>query len=78
MLDFDVQLKDIWKEEKEASIESIYIAKNEALCFLARERERIMKLSKVDAIKEVLKLSKIVEKIKKIESVADNGLLSVV
>jgi hypothetical protein len=77
MLDFDVKLKDIWTEEKQASIESIYLAKNEALCFLATERERIMKLSKVDAIKEVLKQCKISEKIKKIESVADNGLLSV-
>lgn len=77
MLDFDTQLKDIWNKEKEASIESIHIAKDEALCFLAGERERIMKLSKEYAIKEVLKSLKIAEKTEKVNSVADNGILSI-
>lgn len=74
MLDFDKIISEIWKEEKRASIESIAISRKEALGFLASERARIMKLSKEDAIKEVLKSSKIDNKIKAINSVSDNGL----
>lgn len=74
MLNFDNKISDIWKDEKRASIESIYVSREEALGFLASERERILRLSKDDAIKEVLKSSKIENKIKTIKSVADNGL----
>jgi len=77
MLEFDGVLHEIWKEEKKASLESIHISKKEALSFLSAERERIMRLSKEDAIKEVLKSSKIENKIKAIRSVSDNGLLAV-
>lgn len=78
ILSFDGILGDIWKEKKQASIESIFIARKEALGFLASERERIMKFSKEDAIKEVLKSRKIENKIRAITSVSDNGLLGVV
>ena len=77
MLDSDRVLSNIWKDEKTASIESIGISKREALMFLSKERERIMRLTKKEAIKEVLKSSKIENKIKAIKRVADNGLLSV-
>ena len=77
MLDSDRELSNIWKDEKTASIESIGISKKEALIFLSTERERIMKLTKGEAIREVLKSSKIENKIKAITRVADNGLLSV-
>ncbi len=77
MLDSDRVLSNIWKDEKKASIESIDISKSEALMFLSAERERIMRLTKEEAIREVLKSSKIENKIKAIERVADNGLLSV-
>ncbi len=76
MLDSDRVLSNIWKAEKTASIESIGISKKEALIFLSTERERIMRLTKEEAIKEVLKSSKIENKIKAIERVADNGLLN--
>ena len=75
-LDFDKKISNTWKDEKIASIESIVISKKEALRFLASERERIMKLSKEYAIKEVLKSSKIENKIKAIKSISDNGLFS--
>ena len=77
MLDFDKKIGTIWKEEKRAAIESILISRKEALGFLASERERIMKLSKSEAIKEVLKASKIENKIQAIKSVSDNCLLGV-
>jgi len=75
ILDFDRKISAIWQDEKKASIESIHISRKEALCFLALERERIMKLSKSKAIKEILKSSKIENKIKAIKSVGYNGLL---
>ena len=75
MLDFDQKIAKIWKDEKRASIESIHISKEEAMGFLASQRERIMRLSKEEAIKEVLKLNKIENKLGAIKSVSDNGLL---
>ena len=75
MLDSDVSIGDIWQEEKRAIVESIHILRREALSFLAAERERIMRLSKEEAIKEVLKSSRLENKVRVIESVVDNGLL---
>jgi hypothetical protein len=75
ILDFDDKIAAIWKEEKKASVESIQISRDEALGFLASERDRIMRLTKEQAIKEVLKASKLDNKIRAIRSVVDNDLL---
>lgn len=77
MLSFGSILNSIWNDEKQASIESIHISREEALRFYAKERERIMRLSKQDAIREVLKSSKIDNKINAINSVSDNGILEI-
>jgi len=77
ILSFDNKLKPIWNNEKKATFEAIHIVKNEALQFLAEEREQIIKMSKDEAIKEVLKYSKINNKIAKINSIGDNGLLNI-
>lgn len=77
MLDFDSRLSDTWKAEKNAAGESIQIVRDEALRFLAGERERIMRLSKEEAIREILRSSKIENKIRAIRSVSDNGLLAI-
>ena len=77
ILNFDSKIRSVWLEEKQATIESIFLAKQEALNFLARERERIMKLSREEAIKEVLKASKLDKKIKAVKSVSENGILSI-
>ncbi|MEM9423864.1 MAG: HindIII family type II restriction endonuclease [Spirochaetota bacterium] len=77
ILDFDDKIAAIWKEEKQASVESIQISRDEALGFFASERERIMRLTKEQAIKEVLKASKLDNKIRTIRSVVDNGLLGI-
>lgn len=45
MLNLDALIKELWKIEKEAFVESIQIAQDEALHFLAIERERIAKMS---------------------------------
>jgi len=75
LLNFDYVISELWQEEKQALIESIKISKEESLIFLASERERIMRLSKEEAINEVLKYSKIESKVKAISAVSDNGLL---
>ncbi len=77
MLNFDDEIISIWKDEKRASLESIMISKEEALTFLSKERERIMKLSRNEAVNELLKYSKIKNKMKAINSVSDNGLLEI-
>jgi type II restriction enzyme len=74
-LDSDNRIATIWREEKMASVESIKIAREEALTFLAGERERIMALTREDAIKEVLKWRKIENRIRAVKSVTENGLL---
>ncbi len=77
MLDFDHKIAEIWKDEKRASIESIHISKEEARGFLASQRERILRFSKEEAIKEVLRLNKIENKLGAVNSVSDNGLLGI-
>lgn len=76
MLGFDKIVNEIWASEKQASLESIYLAKQEALHFLAEERRRIMMLTREEAVKEVLKQSKIESKIRTINLVGENGILS--
>ncbi len=74
-LDTDPSIPDIWREEKIASVESIHIARQEALSFLAQERERIMRLSHKEAIREVIEWRRIDNRIQAVRSVGDNGLL---
>lgn len=78
MLGFDNKISDLWREEKKASAESVNISREESLHFLASERERIMKMSKDQAISEILRSSKIDGKIRAVQSVCDNGLFGMV
>ena len=77
MIDFDDKICDIWKNEKRASVESIYLLKEEALQFLASERERIMKLSREDAVKEILQTRKIDNRIQTVKSLDHAGVLDI-
>ena len=77
ILDFSKVLVELWKIEKVASIEAMKIAKNEGLKYLASEREKIMCMTHDEAIKELIKLSKIESKIKIIENTNDNGLFEI-
>ncbi|MDO4764377.1 MAG: HindIII family type II restriction endonuclease [Flavobacteriaceae bacterium] len=71
------QMKDLWKIEKEISNESLHIAKQIDLEYLASERERFMRMSHQDAIKELIKISKLENKIEIISAVKDNGLFNI-
>ena len=77
MLGFSSKIDDLWKLEKQAAVESIIAAKQEALSFLASEREKIMRMTHEEALKELIQVHKIESRIKVINSVSDNGLLGI-
>lgn len=68
---------ELWQDEKIAATESIEIAKVEALKYLASEREKIMRMSHEEALRELVKASKIESKVRTIKSISDNGLFGV-
>ncbi|MBE2227618.1 MAG: HindIII family type II restriction endonuclease [Ignavibacteria bacterium] len=77
MLSFSKKIEQLWLFEKEAATQSITIAKEEALTFLAQEREKIVRMSHKEAINELIRVCKIDSKIRKINAVTDNGLFLV-
>ncbi len=77
MIDFSENILPIWKEEKIASGESLAFGKEEAITFLSQERERIMRLSHEEAIKELIKADKIESKIKTIKAITENKLFAI-
>ena len=66
---------ELWRNEKIALLESIEVAKEEALKALAGERARIMRLSRQDAIREVLSNRRLDTRTRAVESVSENGIL---
>jgi type II restriction enzyme len=77
MLDFSKQIPELWKNEKLVAIESIQLAKAEALTHLALERSRIMSMSKEDAIQELILEHNIDSRIAVIGRVSDNGIMDI-
>ena len=70
-------ITDIWREEKIASVESVQVAREEALSYLASERERIMKLSLEDAIREIIEWRKLENREQAVKSFRYNGLMEI-
>ncbi|WP_313655821.1 HindIII family type II restriction endonuclease [Planktothrix agardhii] len=70
-------IENLWKEEKQAAVESINVAKQKALKFLADEREKIMRMTHEEALRELVKVYKIENKIKIINSVTDSKILEI-
>lgn len=77
MLNFSPILKRLWAEEKVFTELSVKIAKQAALNFLAQERERICRMAHCEAIQELLKLTKIQNRITTIQSVSNNSILNI-
>lgn len=77
MLGFSKQIKQLWLCEKQASVESIKIAKENALLFLSQERSKIMRMSHEEALTALIKAHKLENKIRAIDAVSPNDLLSV-
>ncbi len=76
ILSFSKNVEPLWNIEKGVATESISIAKEEALTFLAQEREKIMRMSHKEALKELVKVHKIESRIKTISAISDNGLFT--
>lgn len=76
ILNYSPIITEIWQAEKIAATESIEIAKLEDLKFLASERAKIMRMSHEEAIRALIKASKIEKKIQIIQSISDNGLFT--
>lgn len=70
-------ITDLWRAEKVALLESVEVAREEALNVLAGERRRTMSLSRQEAIQEVLRGRRLDARVRAVESVAANGLLDI-
>ncbi len=77
LLEFSDTIEELWQKEKQASLESIEVAKQEDLTYLAQQREKIMRMSHQEALNELIKVHKIDSKIKIINSIKDNGLFAI-
>ena len=78
MLNFSGEILDLWKNEKISSLESVNIAKQEALRFLANEREKIMMMNHEDALIELVRLHKIESKKNIVESISSGKILEII
>jgi type II restriction enzyme len=76
MLKFHPEVERLWRIEKIAMAESLTVAKQEALNFLAEERERVMRLSHKDAIALLVKDRNVDGRERVIRDLEDNGILS--
>jgi type II restriction enzyme len=76
ILSFSKKIEPLWNIEKGVATESIAVAKEEALTFLAQEREKIMRMSHKEALKELIKVHKIESRIKTINAISDNELFT--
>lgn len=76
IISFSKKIEPLWDIEKGVATESISIAKEEALTFLAQEREKIMRMSHKEALKELIKVHKIESRIKTINAISDNELFT--
>lgn len=77
MLGFSKDIEALWNVEKQASAESIEIAKNEDLTYLAQQREKIIRLTHEEALRELIRVHKIDSKIRIINSISDNGIFTI-
>ena len=77
ILSFSKSIEELWNTEKIASAEAITISKEEALAYLANEREKIMRMSHKEALNELIKVHRIESRIKTINSISDNGLFAI-
>lgn len=75
MLDFDKKINELWTDEKQATDEGIEESKKIALCFLSNERKKILKMTKEEAISELMKINKISSREEQIKRVINNNLL---
>lgn len=77
MLQFSREIEKLWRQEKRAALESIQAAKHLALTHLALEREKIMRMTHQEALRELISVHKIESKVRVISAVTDTGVLEI-
>lgn len=77
LLGFSKNIDTIWRDEKIAATESIAAAKQEALSYLSAERTKIMRMSREEALRELVRVRNIDGKIQIINSIRDSDILDV-
>ena len=77
MLTADSSVSKLWNMEKIASAEGIEVAKSHAFTHFSMEREKIMRMSREQAIRELVNMHKIDSRIEQIQSVTNSNLMDV-
>ena len=77
LVNYNNGITNIWSIEKAMVMEIIKYSKEEALTFLAKQREAILLMTKEQAIKALMSKLNIEGKEKVINSVSDNKLLNI-
>lgn len=75
ILEYDDVISKLWNDEKKATDEGIIVSKEIALNFLSSERQRILKMTKDEAISELIKINKIESREEQIRKVDNNEIL---
>jgi hypothetical protein len=78
MLGSHKAVSPLWKAEKIAALESISVAKEEALIEIARERQRILGMSRQQAVKELIERANLDSRERVVRSVSDSGIMNLV
>ena len=66
---------ELWEVEKKASLEGLSIAKRESIRYLTSERDRILSLSRRDAVEELVRLVGVNSRIQRVENIDIGNLL---
>lgn len=75
MISYHASIPDLWRLEKIANVESLVSAKEHALQVLAAERDSILRMSKEDAIAQLVSDRRIESRMATISAISDNALL---
>lgn len=66
---------ELWEVEKRASLEGLSVAKRESIRYLLSERDRILGLSRREAVEELVRIVGVNSRIQRVESINLGGLL---
>ena len=77
ILQYGGPVDDLWETEKIATIEGISVSKEIALTYYASQREAIMRLSRKEAVRQLIEMHKIDSRINTIRAVSDNLIMNI-
>ncbi len=77
MQSFSKKIAPLWATERQASLESLVLARDGALDYLAKNRRKIMTMSRSEAVAERIRIQNIESRIEEVSGVSDNGLFEI-